>query len=312
MSLKVIGHKAPDTDTVCSPIAYAWFLREVKKVDAAAFVSGKLNKETEFILNRYKIETPQALESFSKGDELVLMDTNNPEELLGGLNEAQIIEIVDHHKLVGGLSTEKPVTVTMLPYACTATIVWDIIKRAGDVTIPREIAGIMLCAILSDTLKFTSPTTTEHDKEVAIELAKIAGEEIDSLATLMFEAKSDLTGMTANDILTVDSKVFEFGTSKSRISVLETTKPENTLSMIQSLKETMLEVKKTEGINYFFFFVVDILKTEAHLIVATDEEKNFAEKAFNAQFAGETMLLPGVVSRKKQIIPVLESVIAPR
>ncbi len=309
MSLKVIGHIAPDTDTVCSPIAYAWYLTNKKGIEAQAFVSGTLNKETSFILDHFHIDIPPLLTKFNQGDQVFIMDTNNPDELLPGISDATIRGIIDHHKLVGGLKTEEPLMIHMEPIACTATIVWNMMKRDGVIELPKEIAGVMLCAILSDTLKFTSPTTTDTDTQAAKELAVLCGEDIDTLSEAMFAAKSDLSGMTTRDILTVDSKVFEFGSKKARISVLETTKPANAMAMLEDLRVEMTEMKSQENSDYVFFFVVDILKTEAHLIVATDEEKEIAEVAFGKTFDHETMILPGVVSRKKQILPVIESAI---
>lgn len=309
MALKVIGHKAPDTDTVCSPIAYAWYLSEKKNIPAEAYVAGELNKETAYILSHFDIQTPQLLKNFSAGDEVFLMDTNNFEELLDGIASAKIKGIIDHHKLIGGLTTDEPIAIIMEPIACTATIVWNIMKRDGITEIPKGIAGVMLCAILSDTLKFTSPTTTDIDRNAATELATICGENIDTLAEEMFAAKSDLTGMSTRTILTVDSKVFEMGTKKARISVLETTKPDNALAMLADLQKEIETVKSEDKVDYVFFFVVDIINTEAHLIVSTDEEKKIAEKAFGQTFSGETLALPGVVSRKTQMVPVLQKVI---
>lgn len=310
MALKVIGHINPDSDTVCSPIAYAWYLTHKKDAEAEAFIAGPLNKETAFILNHFGLPTPKLLEHFTHSDELIIMDTNNPDELLPGFEKAKIRCIIDHHKLVGGIQTEEPLMIAMEPIACTATIAWNIMKREGHHDIPKNIAGIMLCAILSDTLTFTSPTTTIIDKKAAEELADLCGEDIDSLAEKMFAAKSDLTGMTAHDILTVDSKVFEFGGKKVRLSVLETTKPENALHMLPDLQNEMSTMKDSEKLDYAFFFVVDILNTQAHLIVTTEEERLIAQEAFEGPFEEDTLLLPGVVSRKKQIIPALEPVIA--
>lgn len=309
MALKVIGHIAPDTDTVCSPIAYAWFLKEKKGIDAEAYVSGTLNKETQYILDHFQVEIPLLLTKFNQGDQVFIMDTNNPDELLPGISNATIKGIIDHHKLVGGLKTEEPLTIVMEPIACTATIVWNLMKREGVTDLPKEIAGVMLCAILSDTLKFTSPTTTDVDRLAAEELAALCGEDIDSLSEEMFAAKSDLSGMSTRDILTVDSKIFEFGSKKARISVLETTKPDNALAMLEDLRFEMTQMKNEEHSDYVFFFVVDILHTEAHLVVATDEEKEIAEVAFGKVFDQETLTLPGVVSRKKQISPMLQKVI---
>ncbi len=310
MNRILIGHINPDSDTVCSPIAYSWYLNQKEKDSAKAYISGKLNHETEFILKHFNIETPEILNGFSEGQQVVIMDTNNFEELLPNIEKAQIVEIVDHHKLFGNLKSEKPATVTMLPLACTATIVWQKIKADTSVVVTPQIAGVMLCAIISDTLKFTSPTTTEIDKNAAEELASISNESIDSLAESMFEAKSDLTGMSNRDILTVDSKIFEMGSKKVRVSVMETTNPQKVLELKENLEKEIAAMKSEEKLNYMFFFVIDILKSEATVLTTTPEESQIAQNAFHQSLNGELLVLPGVVSRKKQIIPSLEPVVA--
>ena len=210
---------------------------------------------------------------------------------------------MDHHKFFGGLSTASPIAVTMRPVACTATI---LLSLMADAELPKEIAGVMLSAILSDTLKFTSPTTTDEDRAAAEHLAEIAGVEIDELAEAMFAAKSDLSGMAPRDILTVDSKVFPFGEKKARISVLETTLPAAALSLRAELENELRAMKEEEGLDAAFLFVVDIINSAATVIVPSEDEKAVVTKAFGVPFDGETALLPGVVSRKKQIAPKIE------
>lgn len=309
MSRIAIGHINPDTDTVCSPIAYSWFLSEKLGLSTTPKIAGALNKETLFVLKKFGIPTPEILKNFTVNDEVVLLDTNNPEELIEGIESAKLVEVVDHHKLVGGLHTSDPVKITMKPIACTATVVWQIMNDSKVLDLPKEIAGIMLCAILSDTLKFTSPTTTDEDKKAAEELADICGENVEELSAQMFEAKSDLSGMTTKDILTVDSKIFEMGDKKVKISVLETTKPNNALTMKEDLAIEMSKMKLEDKVDHIFFFVIDILKSEASLLATSDDEKALAEKAFDKSFEGDFLILPGVVSRKKQIVPALEKVV---
>ena len=308
-TLKVNGHKGPDTDTTCSAIVYAWHLTENMGKKAEAFVLGELNKETEFVLNKFGVKKPSLLKKYEKGDELVIVDTNNAEELLDNLNEASVVEILDHHKLTGNISTEVPIPVTIEPLACTATIIWKKIKEANVSVPPKEMVGLMLSAILSDTLKFTSPTTTDEDKEAARELSKICGEDIESLSESMFEAKSDLTGMSAMDILLVDSKLFETKGKKVRYSVLETTNPEKALEMQKEIEEASNKLKEEESLDYLFFFVIDILNSDCVLLVTKDEERKVAAKAFDKKFEEKLLKLPGIVSRKKQIIPSIEAVL---
>lgn len=302
----VSGHKAPDTDTVCSAIAYAWLLSK-KGEDAKPVILGPLNKETDYVLKKFEIETPEIISEYPHDAELIIVDTNNPDELLP-LDHAEVRCIIDHHKLTGGLQTHTPVPIVIKPWASTATIIWKHIKHS-DHKIEKNIAGILLASILSDTLKFTSPTTTQKDEESASELANICGANIDELAREMFDAKSDLSGMSAKDVLTVDSKVFEMGYKKVRVSVLETTKPENALTMKDSMKNEYQGMIKEGSLDLLFFFAVDILNSEATLVLFGDEEKKVASQAFNVQIDSDTHVLPGVVSRKKQIIPALQPIV---
>lgn len=306
--IKVIGHINPDTDSTCTPAVYAWYLSKKKNLPAKAFISNEPNKEALYLLRRFKFEKPEILTEISESDKIVIIDTNNADELFKGFEKAEIIEIIDHHKLFGNISTSSPTKITMRPLACTATIVWQMIKEDGNSEIDESIAGLLLGSILSDTLNFTSPTTTLEDKNAAFELAKLAGVETNELAQKMFEAKSDLTGMSAYDILNIDSKIFEIG-KKIRISVLETTKPENALSMLPDLKAKMIEIKQKEGLDMILFYVVDILNSSATVVVTNEEEKLLIEKAHSVKFEGETVDLAGVVSRKKQIVPKIEEVL---
>lgn len=306
--LKVIGHINPDTDSTCSPIVYAWFLKEEQGIDARAFLSGEPNKEALFVLEKFGIEKPEIISEFNEGDELVVIDTNNPDELLPGHDKATIVELIDHHKFAG-LTTEAPLKVTMIPLACSATVLWEVMGRDSKIGLPKEIAGLMLAAIVSDTLKFTSPTTTERDIEVAQKLSEIAEVDIDSLAEEMFAAKSDLSGMSARDIIFSDSKVYEMNGKKARMSVLETTAPQNALTMKDELLAAISEIKNEEHLDALFFFVVDIVNNTSTLLSADEMEQGIAEKAFATSFTENEAILDGIVSRKKQMVPKIESVI---
>lgn len=309
MSIQVFGHLAPDTDSTCTPMVYSWFLNNVRKTPARAVVTGDINKEAAYVLKKFELETPELISELKPGIDVVIIDTNNPEELLPEINETNILEIIDHHKLVGGLSTSEPLNMTIRKYGCVATVVWEMIKDELPSDTPNWIYGFLMAAITSDTLKLTSPTTTENDKAALNQLAEKAGLTIDEYAEELFSAKSDLTGMSAEDILLSDSKVFQMGSKKVRVAVLETAKPENVLSMKGELLQAMTTLKQKEGSDYLFFYVVDILQNSSDLLAATDEEKQFAEQAYDTKFSGDTMSLPGVVSRKKQMVPNLEGVI---
>lgn len=305
--LKVIGHITPDTDSTCSPIVYAWYLNEIKKIEAKAFISGDdLNKETEFVLDRFGILKPESLDEFSDGDELVIIDTNNPDELLPGIEKATIVELIDHHKL-SGLTTSVPLRIVMEPLACSATVLWDVMHcDSEDLFLPVEMAGLLQSAIISDTLNLSSPTTTDKDRDVLNKLSEITGISNDELAAEMFAAKSDLTGMSAEDLILMDSKVYEFAGKKVRMSVLETTAPEKSLEMEGEIEGAVSRIKNEQGLDMVFFFVVDIVKNNSTLLVFADEEKEIAEKAFDKEPQGNQFMLEGVVSRKKQMVPAVE------
>ncbi len=307
--VKVLGHINPDTDATCSAIVYAWYLKEHMAMNAKPVLAGEPNREALYVLKRFNVEQPEITSELVEGEKVVLVDTNNTEELVKGYDKAEIIEIVDHHKLVGGLTTAAPIKITMRPVACIGTLLFQIFNENGVKGIPANIAGLMVSSILSDTLKFTSPTTTDDDKKAVEELAKIAGVEINELADAMFAAKSDLAGMDEKAILTMDSKIFDLGGKRLRISVLETTKPENALNLISSLKAKMTEMKAEEKLDGFFFYIIDIINSSAEVIVANDWEKEIIAKAHGVEFSGDTVTLPGVVSRKKQIVPNIEKVL---
>jgi manganese-dependent inorganic pyrophosphatase len=304
-ALKVFGHISPDTDTVGSAILWAWFLASHTPQAAEAFALGDLNKETSFVLNRWGIPQPALLESLSKGDEVVIVDTNNPQELPPSIQDATIVEIIDHHKLVGGLSTSAPPSVTMRPVACTATIICDKVREAG-VQLPDHMAGLALSCILSDTLEFRSPTTTPHDKDVAEVLAAQLKISIPEYAAEMFAAKSDVSDFTDVGLLHLDSKIFDIGGKNIRISVVETTTPQNILErkegIVSAIGKLVAEESATEDV---LFFVVDILKEEAIVFTYNDFTTRLVAASFGVHVEKDTEVLPGIVSRKKQIIPAL-------
>ncbi len=302
----VTGHLIPDTDSICSAIIYSWFLNKTGKISSPVRL-GKINRETEFVLKKFGFSDPELFENFKTNQKIVIVDTNNPDELPKNLADLQILEIIDHHKLVGGISTKSPIFINIQPLACTASLIFQMAKQK-DLEIPKNIAGLMLSAILSDTLKFSSPTTTELDIQFAKELEKITGADIDKLANEMFLAKSDLTGFSARDILFFDSKIYELKNKKFRMSTLETVKPEIAMNQISEIQKEMKKIKTEENLDGILFFITDIFKSNSILITNDSFEKDLTKKAFGKNFDDtDTMFLEGVVSRKKQIVPVIEN-----
>jgi manganese-dependent inorganic pyrophosphatase len=304
MTTLVLGHKSPDTDSTGSPLIWAWYLSQVQGTPARAVLLGEPNTEAAFMLRRWGLDKPEIIADVEPGQKVVIVDTNNPAELPDGINAADIRAIIDHHKLVGGLETRGPIDITIRPLACTATILHDLMGDAVK-TAPEGIKGAMLSCILSDTLEFRSPTTTEHDRAVAEALAADLGVSINTLATELFEAKSDVSSFSDAELLRMDSKEYTVAGKDLRVSVLETTAPKLVLDRKDSLMAAMGDVALEDGADQVLLFVVDILNEEATLLVPNDLVRQFAEKSFGVTVTGDTVVLPGVMSRKKQIIPAL-------
>jgi len=304
--IKVFGHLSPDTDATCSAIIWSWYLNEHTTYDATAYVLGELNSETNFVLNRWKVATPALLEELTAGDEVAIVDTNNPQELPKNIKDTKLVQLLDHHKLVGGLETTTPVDITMRTLACTATVLYDQMGTATD-KLPDNIAGLVLSCILSDTLEFRSPTTTPHDKDVAEKLADRLGINITTYANEMFAAKSDVSSFTDAGLVKMDSKKYDVGDKNFRVSVLETTNPETILArkdgIIIAIKNCIAE---EEDVDEVLFFIIDILKEEATVLTYNELTKRVIESSFGVTVSSETEVLPGIVSRKKQILPALK------
>ncbi|PWG17726.1 manganese-dependent inorganic pyrophosphatase [Salibaculum griseiflavum] len=304
MTTLVFGHKAPDTDSTGSPLIWAWYLTQVKGQDAKAVLLGQPNTEAAFVLNRWGYEMPEIIEDVADDQPCVVVDTNNPAELPANINGADVQAIIDHHKLVGGLETKGPINITIRPLACTATIMHNLMGPNAD-KLTDPVKGLMLSCILSDTLEFRSPTTTEQDKALAEQLAADLGLNLTDYAAEMFAAKSDVSAFSDAELIRMDSKEYEVSGTKFRVSVLETTAPEIPLGRKDSLMASMKDVAAEDGVDEVLLFVVDILREEATLLVPNDTVKTVAEKSFGANVDGDTVVLPGVMSRKKQIIPNL-------
>jgi manganese-dependent inorganic pyrophosphatase len=305
MTTLVFGHKSPDTDSTGSPIIWAWYLNEIKGVEAKPVLLGQPNTEAAFMLERWGFEMLDIIEDVADGQACVVVDTNNPAELPANINGADVQGIIDHHKLVGGLETKGPIDITIRPLACTATIMYDLM---GDdaAKMPDNIKGAALTCILSDTLEFRSPTTTDRDREVVAALAADLGVNVSDYAAEMFAAKSDVSAFSDAELIRMDSKEYEVDGTKFRVSVLETTAPDIPLGRKESLMETFKTVASEDGVDEVLLFVVDILKEEATLLVPNDLVKGVAEKSFGATVEGDSVVLPGIISRKKQIIPNLK------
>ena len=305
MTTLVFGHKSPDTDSTGSPIVWAWYLNEIKGIAAKPVLLGEPNTEALFMLDKWNLDKPEILTALEADTKVVIVDTNNPAELPANINEADITGIIDHHRLVAGLETRGPIEINIQPLACTATIMFKMIGKDWAQA-PRGVKAAALSCILSDTLEFRSPTTTQEDRAIAEDIARDLGVDISEYAAEMFAAKSDVSSFSEAELLRMDSKEFDLDGTNLRVSVLETTSPAPLLERKDALMAEMPKVAEADGAAQVLLFIVDILKEEATLLVPNDMVKHIAEQSFGAEVSGDTVVLPGVMSRKKQIIPNLK------
>lgn len=303
--ISVFGHKVPDTDTTTSAMIYAWELSE-RGIPATAYVLGDLPPETLYVLKKLGMKPPPVLKDVKENSKVAVVDTNNPAELPDNLSKATIHSIVDHHKL-SGLANAEPLEIDMRPL-CSATSILYSRSKAYNLKPSPQMAGLMLAGILSDSLEFRSPTTTEIDKKHAVELGKLAGLNVHEFAEGMMEAKAQIDHLTPAELIMMDTKIFKIGGKKLRVSVLETTKPKMPLAKQAELVKAQQELAKKEELDDCLFFVVDILNKAATFVSSSATAKATVEKAWGVTVGEDGLVvLPGVLSRKKQIIPKLEA-----
>ena len=302
--IKVFGHRSPDTDATASAIVWSWFLNTHRKQNAKPYVLGNINTEADFVLESWGETTPLILNDVKTDDVVAIVDTNNLDELFENINDTKIISIIDHHKLSGNLKTNHPPEIVIQPYASTMTVMYNVMNIEIS-EFPRNIAGLMLSGILSDTLEFRSPTTTDDDKDLAEKLAAVLEINIADYAAKMFDAKSNISHFSAAELLRMDSKIYEINGKNMRISVLETTNPSLVLEKYDKIVAEMPNIELEDSVDMVMLFVIDILKEEAVLLIPDQKTKTLAEMTFNIAITENTVTLPGIVSRKKQILPAL-------
>ncbi len=306
MTVYALGHKNPDSDTVCASISLAYLQSELS-IKTTAVVQGNISPETSFILDRYGIDVPKIKTSFAN-ERVFLVDTSDLTQLPNDISDAEILGIVDHHKL-GDVTTSNPLECWIWPVGCSCTI----LKAMYDfynIDVPKDIAGVMLCAILSDTVIFKSATCTDRDKKAATELAKIAGEnDLQALGMEMFKVKSAIDGTPVRDLVERDYKDFNMNGNKVGIGQLEVVD----LSMLDSIKEALAKdiiALKEEGRRHsIFLMLTDIMQEGTELLIASDDP-SIVEKAFGCRLDNNKTWLNGVMSRKKQVVPNLEKAFA--
>lgn len=298
----VFGHKNPDTDTITSAIVYA-YLKQQLGVDAEAVRLGELNNETKYALEKFNFEAPRLISNVKdEAAHVILVDHNEFQQSADGIEDVQITEVIDHHR-IANFTTADPLYFRAEPVGCTATILNKLFKE-NNVEIPANIAGLMLSAIISDTLLFKSPTCTEQDVKAGEELAAIANVDTAQYGLAMLKAGADLSDKSLEDLLSLDAKGFEFGEYKATVAQVNAVDIEDVLGRQEELENLLNKNIADNGLDLFFFVVTDILNNDS-TAVAAGQVAEEAAKAFGATIVNGRISLPGVVSRKKQIVPVL-------
>ncbi len=301
----VIGHKSPDTDSVVATIAFSLYLRK-KGIKAEAVLLDKINRETKFVLNFFKVKTPSLIKKASSGIKFYLVDHGELSQSVLGLKEEDILGVVDHHKM-GGLKTIDPIFYRCEVVGSTSTLIASMFEEKGW-TFDKKIAGLLAAGIISDTLNLTSPTTTAEDKKLLKKLAQQTELVLKEFSQKMFLAKSDIRGMNLKKILTEDYKEYEHNNQKIGIGVVETVSIHFFSEKKEKIFEFLKKIKKEKRINLLFFGLVDILKRETLFYLIDNEEATVAKKAFNLPSKSqsrEIVILKGITSRKKEMLPFL-------
>ena len=299
----VFGHKNPDTDTIMSSIAMANLEIIMEEKDITPCRLGNINKETEYALKYFDVKEPELLNEIEQGQKVILVDHNEFSQSVKGIEEAQIIRVVDHHK-ISDFKTSEPLYYTAMHVGCTATIIYDMYK-INNIEINKKIAGIMLSAIISDTLLFKSPTCTPKVVKVAEELAKIAEVNVNEYGIEMLKAGTDLSDFTPEELINIDSKTLSKDGKKYQVAQVNTVCIDDVLKNKQDIEKAMEQFIKENDEELFLLLITDILESNSQ-IIAVGNRKDAVEKAYNVKLEENMAFLPGVVSRKKQVVPVLE------
>ena len=296
----VFGHKNPDTDTICSAITMAEMQKKMG-VEAKAVRLGEINKETKYALDYFKAEVPELINNVEEGQEVILVDHNEFQQSADGIEKAKIITVVDHHR-IDNFSTAEPLFYHAEPLGCTATILYKMSKW-NNIEFEPKTAGLMLSAIISDTLLFKSPTCTETDKNVANELAKIANVDINEYGLEMLKAGTDLDDLSEEELIDLDAKTIEKNGVKVIIAQVNTVSIEDVFKRQSKLEEAMKKVIQKDNVALFVLAVTDILNSNSELL-ALGDRVDIIEKSYKLD--NNRTFLEGVVSRKKQILPMID------
>ena len=299
----IFGHKNPDTDTICSAMVKEILYKKNGCEKSKAVRLGNVNKETQYVLNYLGLEAPELIEKVEEGQEVILVDHNEFNQSVEGIEKAKILEVVDHHR-ISNFETSEPLYYTARPFGCTSTILFEEFKASG-IKIEKTEAILMASAIISDTLLLKSPTTTDHDRKALEELGKIAGINIEEYGLEMLKAGTDLDDFSAEELINLDAKSLDKDGTKFVIAQVNTVSIEDVLKRQNELEEAMNNAISEKGLSLFVLAITDILNSNSE-IIALGTKTDAVEKAFDKKLENNRAFLEGVVSRKKQLLPFID------
>jgi manganese-dependent inorganic pyrophosphatase len=298
----IFGHKNPDTDSICSALVYA-DLKTKRGGEVEAVRLGNINGETQFVLNHFHMQPPRLVEQVSnETSQVILVDHNERQQSATDIDQVQVVEVIDHHR-IANFETRGPLYYRAEPVGCTATILNKMYKENG-ISIQPQIAGLMLSAIISDTLLFKSPTCTPEDITAAKELASLAGVDTESYGLQMLKAGADVSGKTAEQLVSLDSKEFSMGNAKLEIAQVNVVDPADVLTRQVEIENILMQLIEKKQLDVFMFIITDILNNDSVAIVL-GRGARVVESAYSVNMIDNRALLKGVVSRKAQVVPIL-------
>ena len=299
----IFGHKNPDTDSICSSLVKEILNKRNGCENSKAVRLGNVNKETQYVLNYLGIEAPELIEKVEEGQKVILVDHNEFNQSVEGIEKAKILGVTDHHR-IANFETSEPLYYNAKPYGCTSTILFEEFKGLG-LEIEKTEAILMASAIISDTLLLKSPTTTEHDKKALEELAKIANIDVNEYGLEMLKDGTDLDDFSEEELINIDAKCLDKEGTKFVIAQVNTVSIEDVLKRQEKLEDAINKEIEEKGLSLFVLAITDILNSNSEIIVL-GSKSDVVEKAFDKKLENNRAFLEGVVSRKKQLLPQID------
>ena len=302
--LLVFGHQNPDTDAIASSYGWAYLEREAWGRDAEAVALGTPNEETAFALDYFGVTAPRVVESAkAEGvEQVILTDHNEFQQSIADINEVEVAAVIDHHR-VANFETANPLYMRLEPVGSASSIVYRTSKEAG-LKLPKEVAGLLLSGLISDTLLLKSPTTHASDPQVAAELAEIAGVNLEEYGLALLKAGTNLASKSAEELIDIDAKTFELNGNNVRIAQVNTVDIAEVLDRQEEIEAALSEAIVSQGYSDFVLMITDIINSNSE-ILALGANMDKVEAAFNFKLENNHAFLAGAVSRKKQVVPQL-------